>query len=138
MFIGRDGGVVPVHDHYALQIVFGTVPGATGLRTSESAPWTYYDAAIVPSRQPHSLDARALPYNAVIFVEPETPEGRALTELYLHDGIAGVSEAAIGAARDALFAAWLEQRDVAAVTRAAWGVIRTLTRGVEPNAIWIA
>ena len=133
MFIGRDGGVVPIHDHYAIQIVFGSVPGATGLRTSEADPWTRYDAAIVPSRQPHSLDARDLPYSAVIFVEPETPEGRALTELHLHDGIAAVPDATIAAARDALFTAWLERRDVAAVTEAVRGVIRTLTRGVEPS-----
>jgi AraC family transcriptional regulator len=136
LFIGRKPvGVVPIHAHYAIQIAFGSVSGAR-LRTSEREEWTAYDAAIVPSRQPHSLDVTDVPFNAVLFVEPETREGRTLTELYLADtGIVPLPESVIGPARDALFGAWLGQREPKAVTDAAWGVIRTLTRGVEPSEV---
>ena len=134
MFIGRKPGApVPMHSHYAIQVALASVPGAR-LRTSEQEAWTSYAAAMVPSRQPHSLDVTDVPYNAVLFVEPETREGRALSELWLADeGIVAIPESLIGPARDALFAAWLGQREARAITDAAWGLIRTLTRGVEPS-----
>ena len=137
MFIGRKPvGPVPMHDHYAIQVAFGPVPGAR-MRTSEREEWTTYDAAIVPSRQPHSLDVTAVPFNVVLFVEPETREGRALAERWLSDGagIVPVPESVIGPSRDALFAAWLGQREATAVRSAAWGVIRALTGGTEPSVV---
>ena len=36
------------------------------------------------------MDAAKVHYGATLFVEPETREGRILTEPYLHDGIAAV------------------------------------------------
>jgi AraC-like DNA-binding protein len=137
MFIGRKPvGPVPMHDHYAIQVAFGSAPGAR-MRTSEREDWTSYVAALVPSRQPHSLDVTDVPFNAVLFVEPETREGRALTERWLAEGegIVALPESVIGPARDALFSAWLERRDARAVTEAAWGVIRTLTGGMEPSEV---
>ena len=58
------------------------------LRTNDIDEWTAYDLAIVPSRHPHGMDASKTHYGATLFVEPETREGRILTERFLRDGIA--------------------------------------------------
>ena len=87
LFIGRDGGTVPVHAHYAIQIAFGTEPGIR-FRTGEREAWVEYPGAIVASRQPHAMDATRVHPNAVIFVEPETREGRAIAERWLSGGVA--------------------------------------------------
>ncbi|HEU4565951.1 MAG TPA: hypothetical protein VFS05_14930, partial [Gemmatimonadaceae bacterium] len=134
LFIGRNVGVVPLHAHYAIQIVFGSEHGVR-LRGSEREEWTAYDGAIVPSRQPHSMDATRVPFNAVLFVEPETREGRALTELYLRDGIAAIPREAFAHAAATLFTAWSERRDAGAMRDAARHVIHLLTGGVRPSVV---
>lgn len=132
LFIGRNVGVVPLHAHYAIQVAFGSEPGIR-FRGSPRDAWTAYDGAMIPSRQPHEMDSSPLPCNAILFVEPETREGRTLTELYLGGGIAAIPAGALAQVRAGLFAAWAEGRDRAALTDAAWHVLRTLTRGVEPS-----
>jgi len=134
LFIGRDVGVVPVHAHYAIQIVFGDERGVR-LRTSERGEWTEYTGAIVPSRQPHSMDATRVRSNAVLFVEPETREGRALTERYLRDGIAALPDVALADVSAVLFSTWLTHRRGPAVTEAARRVVQALTGGVEPSVV---
>ena len=131
LLIGRAVGVVPIHSHYAIQIAFGAEPGIR-FRSSEQEDWTEYVGAIIASRQPHSMDASHVSANVVLFVEPETREGRALSELYLHDGIAALHEDKLGHVRSQFFAVWQEQRTVAAVARAGQRVIQSLTGGVEP------
>ena len=77
LMIGTGGGVVAPHAHYAIQLVIGA---PTGLRVQfgRHAPWQDCAAALVPSRATHTIDVSACPWTAVIFVEPDTPEGRAL------------------------------------------------------------
>jgi AraC-like DNA-binding protein len=135
LLIGHGGSVVPVHAHYAIQIAFGATPGI-GFRTSEGEPWTTYGGAIIPSRRPHSMDARHVSPNAVLFVEPETREGRALTERYLQGGIAHVPNDVLDLVPP-LFAVWEEachgrrtERDVADVARP---IVQALTGGVAPS-----
>ena len=93
--------------------------------------------AIIPSRQPHSMDATAAAPNAVVFVEPETREGRALAARHPTAGIAPVSQAELAGAGPALFAAWDDARrargSAAAVTAAARRVVRALTGGAETS-----
>ena len=132
LFIGTASGAVPLHAHYALQIAFGSEAGVR-LRTSERDEWTSYGVAGVPSRQPHGLDASTVPYWAVLFVEPETREGRVLSERYLQGGVAALPDALIAEVGPALFTAWREVRTVRAVTEAARAVVRSLTGGVEPS-----
>lgn len=131
VLLGDDVGVIPHHAHYAIQVTVGSEPGVR-FRTGEHDEWTAYDAAVIPSRQPHSMDATRVRSNAVILVEPETREGRAIAELFLEGGgIASVSEATVAAPRDALFAAWRTgSRD--AIAGAARALVQTLTGGVEP------
>ena len=136
VLIGHAGGIVPVHAHYAMQIGFGAAPGIR-FRASERDPWTEYVGAIIPSRQPHSMDATAAAPNAVVFVEPETREGRALAARHPTAGIAPVSQAELAGAGPALFAAWDDARraqgSAAAVAAAARRVVRALTGGTETS-----
>ena len=134
LLIGRGGAVVPGHAHYAIPIACGVGPGIA-FRTSEREPWTGYAGAIIPSRQPHSMDATQVQTNAVVFVEPETREGRAITERHLAGGIAAIPPDVHAAVAAPLFAAWREERSAAAVERAARDVVRALTGGVEPTVV---
>jgi len=131
ILLGESVGVIPVHSHYAIQITAGSEPGVC-FRSGGDGEWTSYHAAVISSRQPHSMDATQVRANAVILVEPETREGRAIAQLYLKDGgIASVPESTIAESRDALFAAWRTQTR-SAVTEAARRLVRDLTGGVEP------
>jgi AraC family transcriptional regulator len=130
LLIGRSAGMIPTHAHYAIQIAFGSVEGVR-FRASERDEWQAYRGAMIPSRQPHSMDATAMPLNAVMFVEPETSEGRALDERYLSEGIAEMPASALPATR-AVFAAF-EAGDEAALKDACVGVIRALTGDVAPR-----
>jgi AraC-like DNA-binding protein len=131
LLIGRGDAVVPVHAHYAIQIAFGAEPGVR-VRVSDEDRWTEYAAAIIPSRQPHSMDATHVAPSAVLFVEPETREGRALAERHLRGGIAAVPHDVFAELAPPLFVAWQEERSAAAVERAARRVIAALTGGVPP------
>jgi AraC-like DNA-binding protein len=132
LLIGAGGGSVPVHAHYAIQIAFGPESGIR-FRTGVREEWTEYHGAIIPSRQPHAMDVTRLSLSAVLFVEPETREGRSLRELYLGEGIAAVPEAALADVGPALFATWRERRGSAALADAARRVVHTLTGGIEPS-----
>jgi AraC-like DNA-binding protein len=134
LFIGRAGGIVPVHAHYAIQIAFGVGPGVK-FRTSEREEWVEYAGAIIPSRQPHAMDATRVQPNVTLFVEPETRQGRALTERYLQNGIAHIPKDILAEVQAPLFAAWQEARSALAVERAAQRVIHVLTAGVEPSVV---
>ena len=134
LLIGHGGGLVPVHAHYAIQVAFGSVPGIR-FRSSERDEWTEYAGAIIPSRQPHSMDATHVQPNVVIFIEPETPQGRALTERWLRDGIAAIPPEIVAEAAPALFSAWAEERSAAAVEREGQRVIQRLTGGVVPTGV---
>jgi AraC-like DNA-binding protein len=132
--IGKHTDPVPPHSHQAIQLVFGN-DAEIRLRHGAQDDWTDYAAAIIPSRQPHSLDGTRASHAAVIFVEPEIKEGRALTELYLGDGIASVGDPAVSALIAALFETWLTRPSAKTVVPAVWRLIRELTRGVEPSVV---
>ena len=134
LLIGSAVGLTPRHAHYAIQIAFGSEPGIR-FRTSEHEEWTEYGGAIIPSRQPHSMDATRVSSNVVIFVEPETREGRALTELYLRNGIAHLPDALLGDAASALFATWRSRSSARSIANAARNVVRALTGGVEASVV---
>ena len=95
-FSGSAPGIYPVHAHQPRQISCGTT-GQVRLRSSDQEAWTRHDMAIVPSRHPHAFDATDIDCGVVLFVEPETREGRALTERYLHHGIASLHSQYINA-----------------------------------------
>ena len=130
MFIGRYGSLVPMHAHYAIQLAFGPMHGVR-FRTSEDEAWASYDGVLIPSRQPHSMDVTGMPANAVMFVEPETREGRVLSERYLHDPIVPMPPNAFAATKG-VFDAW-QGGSVDDLISASWRVIHELTGNVEPT-----
>ena len=137
LLIGSGLGVISPHAHYAIQIAFGSERGIR-FRTDEREDWTEYGGAIIASRQPHSMDATRVRSNVVLFVEPETREARALTELYLRagsDGIAPLPDAVLAEVAPALFAAWRARPSARAIGDAARRVVRALTGGVEPSVV---
>jgi AraC-like DNA-binding protein len=133
LLIGKALRVVPKHSHQAIQIVFGYT-GPVGLRGGDEGEWTRYPLAIIPSRQPHSMDATGLTYNVVLFVEPETRDGRILTERYLSEGIASIDDTQVQEASAEVFAVWLGHGGDDAVIDAAKKVIAALTDAAPPSA----
>lgn len=134
LLIGRAHRVIPPHSHQAIQVVFGYA-GPVGLRASEDEAWRSYPLGIIASQAPHSLDATAATYNAVIFVEPETSLGRALTERHLQHGVAAVDDAAARAVCAALFAGWLAGSTKAQLATDATQVITALAGDVAPTVV---
>ena len=87
--IGRARGITPMHAHYAIQIGFGPTHGIR-FRPNDKEPWAEYEGVVIASRQPHTMDATHVPLNAIIFIEPERREGRALSERFGPDGISAI------------------------------------------------
>ena len=134
LMIGRARGITPMHAHYAIQIGFGPTRGIR-FRPTDQESWTEYDGVVIASRQPHTMDATHVPLNAIIFVEPERREGRALSERFGADGISALPAELLTEVGPALFASWHEERNAAALIAAAQRVVRTLTGGVEPSVV---
>ena len=132
IFVGK-AGAFPAHVHQAIQICF-LFEGRIRLRTNDDDPWSDYGLAIVPSRHSHGMDGSRVHYGATLFVEPETREGRALTERYFRDGgIADVDRTPVDTILVELHAAFLEQRGRPAIVDLARRVVRSLTQHSEPS-----
>ena len=74
--LGRGGGLVPPHEHHAIQVTLG-LEEPVGLR-SEDEPWSLYPGAIVAPDVTHQFRAPG-GLIAILFVDPESHEGRWLT-----------------------------------------------------------
>jgi AraC-like DNA-binding protein len=131
IFIGT-AGEIPAHAHQAIQICL-LFAGRIRLRAADAEPWADYDIGIVPSRHAHGMDGAGSHYGATFFIEPETREGRILTERYLQSGIANVDRKPVDDALRELHAAALGRRGQRAVVECARAVVRALTRHSEPS-----
>lgn len=140
-FVSWDGGclfistrgenIVPVHAHYATQVAFGSERGLR-FRPTERDEWTAYEGVVIASRQPHSMDSTTVPFCAVLFVEPETREGRAINQKFGAEGISEFPVETLAGKGDALFSAWLTQGSSDAVVTAARAVVQELAGGIGP------
>jgi AraC-like DNA-binding protein len=131
IFIGT-AGAFPAHAHQAIQICF-LFEGRIRLRATDADEWRDYDVALVPSRQSHGMDGSRVHPGATLFVEPETREGRILTERYLRDGLTELDRAAFNAELLELRAAALERRGATAIVERARALVRALTQHAEPS-----
>jgi AraC family transcriptional regulator len=80
LWIGRSAGRVLAHAHHAIQISLA-LSGRLRLRSADDGQWSCYAGAIVLPHQRHQFDGAGESV-AQIFVEPETPQGRALLRRY--------------------------------------------------------
>ncbi|MCC6317373.1 MAG: helix-turn-helix domain-containing protein [Gemmatimonadaceae bacterium] len=108
LFIGHHDRPLPLHAHQSMQFVVASA-GDHKVRASDREPWATYSIAAIGTRQPHSIDVTASDYGAVIFVEPETRNGRAITQRCA-SGITEVGTSALREISDAMFGAWLHER----------------------------
>ncbi|HEX6599742.1 MAG TPA: AraC family transcriptional regulator [Gemmatimonadaceae bacterium] len=132
LFISHRGeNIVPGHAHYATQVAFGSTAGLR-FRASDREAWTAYEGAVIASRQPHSMDSTQVPCCAVLFVEPETREGRAINQKFGAAGISAFPATSLSGKSEALFSAWLQQGTREAVVAAAHAVVQELAGGVGP------
>ncbi len=77
-FIGEGGGApISPHAHYAIQLTMG-VPSGLRVQFGRRAEWQSCAAALVPSRATHTIDVNDCDMSVVLFIEPETPTGKAL------------------------------------------------------------
>lgn len=134
MLVGTAKGIIPVHSHQAMQITVGR-DAAVRFRAGDAEPWTSYAVALVASQQPHAMDATDASLGFVLFVEPETREGRALTELYLTEGFASLDPALAADTMSELFERFLDRRGDDQVIESARKVVTRLTRGIEPAVV---
>jgi AraC-like DNA-binding protein len=131
VFVGT-ADVIPAHAHQAIQLCF-RFEGRIRLRPTDDDDWKDYDLALVPSRHSHAMDGSKIHYGATLFVEPETREGRILTERYLQHGIAALDRAPVQAQLRELRAAALERRGARAVVERARALIQALTQHTDPK-----
>lgn len=112
LLIGEGQGSIAPHAHYSIQIAFGR---PEGLRVQWGhAAWQSCTAAIIPSRARHSIDTSACDWTGVLFVEPETPEGRALAGR-MEGSMVLLPASATEAMMAQLEHAWRKERSRAAV-----------------------
>jgi AraC-like DNA-binding protein len=130
VFVGT-AGVLPAHAHQAIQICF-LFEGRIRLRPSVEDQWLDCDLGIVPSQHSHAMDGSRTHVGATLFVEPETREGRVLTERYLRSGIANVDRAPVDSIVRELRAAVLGRRGRAAIVALARRLVQQLTQQSEP------
>lgn len=129
LFIGHHDRPLPLHAHQAMQLVVAS-RGEHRARRSDSDPWSTFSIAAIATQQPHAIDVTASDYGAVIFVEPETREGRAISARCATAGIAEVGTSALREIADAIFSAWLHERKDETVTLAR-RLVTTLAAGVD-------
>ncbi len=125
LFIGSGSGTIATHAHYAIQIAMGH-PDGLKVQVGTRGAWQPCAAAIIPSRASHTIDVAACEWNIVLFVEPETPEGRILAKR-----VKGSHEilpsSAVAAFAKRLHHAWKTEVDAEQVASACRDFVRELT-----------
>lgn len=108
VWIGHAGEETGFHAHHAIQITLALSGGALRFR-GPGEDWTSYKAAIVAAHQSHAFEACG-ELVALVFVEPESSEGRGLRERY-REGVASLDADALGEEAATLAAAYAQGAD---------------------------
>jgi AraC-like DNA-binding protein len=125
LLIGEGSGSIARHAHYSIQIAFGQ-PSGLRVQTDGHGPWEPCAAAIIPSRTRHSIDVTDCAWSAVLFVEPETLAGRALT-IRLNGKTEFLPASSTGAMAQKLEHAWRVERSRDAVEAVCLAFVSELT-----------
>jgi AraC-like DNA-binding protein len=132
-FIGEGGGApISPHAHYAIQLVIGA---PTGLRVQfgRHGEWQSCAAALVPSRATHSIDVNDCDLSLVLFIEPETPEGRALSDR-LQGRLELLGADTVAASANRLGKAWRVDASYDAVRAICMQLVRDISRTAPREA----
>jgi AraC-like DNA-binding protein len=122
-FLGSGGrGAIEPHSHYAIQLVIGA-PSGLKVQFGRKGTLTACAGALIPSGTPHTIDVNDCEWSAVLFVEPETTEGKALTAL-LASHPRYLEPEAVTAAATRLERAWRGDQDAAQVGAACLQLVR--------------
>ena len=130
-FLGAGRGAVPPHAHYAIQLVVG-FPSGLRVQFGRQGEWRDCAAALVPSRATHGIDVSACHWSAVLFIEPETSQGRALATR-LKGAPELIDGATLAADMARLDRAWRVERELQAVQAACARLVRELSTAVVPE-----
>ncbi|MBC8145518.1 MAG: helix-turn-helix transcriptional regulator [bacterium] len=123
-------GVVPPHSHHAVQISIA-LEGTARARSSESDEWLDYSAVVIAADAVHSFD-RNDAMLAMIFVDPESLEGRWLAKTYGSE-IAALPESRIESCREKLIQLWRDPPDADGVIATIAGGVRGMCSGIAPT-----
>lgn len=138
LWIGSGQGRSEWHDHHAHQLALA-LEGKFRFRTDKHGPWTVFEAAIVPSHCPHEFELDGTTV-AHLFVEPESMEGRALSQRFAPLNISALPQDAVRNSADTLLAAFRANADADAMKAIARSAVAALagtkldqTQGVDPR-----
>ena len=130
-FIGEGGGApIEPHSHYAIQLVLG-IPAGLRVQLGRHGEWQACAAALVPSRAVHTIDVNDCEMSAVLFIEPETPEGKALATR-LQNGLELLDPDAAAVTAKRLERAWRVEKSYDAVQAVCTQLVRDLS-GAAPR-----
>ncbi len=120
------------HSHHGLQI---GVALDGDLMFESQREWRPYRLAVIPSKVKHAIDGEGR-LAAQIFVEPQSPEGRILTENYCSDGIIGsVQSESVTESAHQLLSSYLSRASVEQLVGDARAIISNLTAGSTPRTV---
>ena len=124
--VGEGRGPISSHSHYAIQLAIGA-PSGLRVQFGRDGPWQSCAAALVPSRATHSIDVNECEWSSVLFIEPETAEGKALTAR-LQGKLEILQEIELAGAVTRLEKAWRIERNPDAVRDAYLKLIQDVSR----------
>lgn len=127
--LGRSTVLVPPHSHHAIQITMA-LEGEVAMR-SGTDEWTTYRGVITAPDVRHQLDYRGGSLGALLFVDPESTEGRWLRRS-LRGPLTALSEPKLELALSTLRAFWEEPADAPETARMIHGLVRSLCPGPPP------
>jgi len=116
IFVGEGSSQISPHAHYAIQCVIG-IPDGLRISIGRKGEWLSVAGALIPSRATHTIDTSACSWGAVMFIEPETVEGRAISHR-LQRSHEVLSEEQVAGFATRLEQAWRKERSKEAVRSA--------------------
>jgi len=125
-FLGEGGGgPIAPHSHYAIQLVIGTP--TLRVQFGRDGPWKPCAGALVPSRATHSIDVTGCDLSAVLFIEPETSEGKALSAR-LQGRLEVLDDEQVASGVERLQTAWRMEKNYEAVKTVCLQLVQEMAR----------
>jgi AraC-like DNA-binding protein len=131
-FLGGGGqGTIDPHSHYAIQVVLGA-PSGLKVQFGRKGVFEPCAAAVIPSGAPHTIDVNECDWSAVLFIEPETTEGKALTK-QLQGGMRVLDPDVVRVTAKRLERAWRFERNADQVRAVCMAFVRELAQASSPE-----